>query len=98
MAILVKEIWHIRSHNRVIYKSKGKIMGHTWRELFPEQAAEHDYYINRRRKLIEKLKKVSASKFTVDQLRIALSIVDYKQSPSSSDFDTIESLLKKKRR
>lgn len=51
-------------------------MGHTYREMYPQEAAEHDHRIKRIVTLRQRLEHVPSSEFTVIELIAVLRIMN----------------------
>lgn len=69
-------------------------MGHTYREIFPKEATRHNRMINRILALRHKLKHVSLSEFTPDDLPTLFRIMDNRSSdPTEKELDQIEQKL-----
>lgn len=68
-------------------------MGHSYREIFPEEAAEHDREIDRIVALRKRLEHIPSSEFTVGELLIVMRVMNKWRDHTEQDLKRIERKL-----
>jgi hypothetical protein len=80
----------------LLRRKEEETMGHTYRELYPEQAEASDRYWDRVNKIRERLRAVPSGELTIGQLITALRVMGAfhgDTDPQEAELEEMKSLL-----